>query len=126
MKHSSRSASVRRRIRRRGVPIDVTYYELVDDGSRGPRYEEVKTEQVAAYPDLGSATASIDDLFGAELPVDATFTVLRADIDEELLREGGGDGATRIEYKDRTFIVERVPDDGRQTLEIECSTPENG
>ena len=115
-------SSAQRKIGRDGVPITLVHYDRVEHGSRGSTWQEAAKEDVSAYPDFGGSSVSYDaQPTGAEINIDAVFYVLRRDISDEYLTEGGHDGASRVEYRNRRYIVERVEDRGQTVLALETT-----
>lgn len=107
-----------------GVDISIQHYEIEDGGSRGNRPVESEEQTVKAYPQDKTASASLSELLGRELSIDIRFRVLEEDMHEDL-RDGGHDGASRVTYNDRTYVVEHVEDEGDGTLSLHCSTWES-
>lgn len=124
MSFPSSAAAARQRLQMHGVDISIQHYEVQDGGSRGGRPEESEADNVKAYVQDKTGSARLADLLGRELNIDITFTVLAEEISDDL-RGGSHDAASEVTYRDRTYVVEHVEDEGSATITLHCSTRED-
>lgn len=119
---AQRRRAARRRILRRGRAITMQHRHLEDESSRGQHWTDGEAETVKAYPEYGTSSPALEGLFGADLDSSMTFHVLEDQVSESL-SDGGGDGATRIQFDGREHIVDRVEELDHGTVAIICETP---
>lgn len=123
MSFPSSAAAARQRLHMHGVDISIQHYEVSDGGSRGAHPQESETDNVKAYVRDKSGSSGLAELLGQELNIDMTFSVLAEEISDDL-REGGHDSASTVTYRDRTYVVEHIENEGGATLTLHCSTRE--
>ncbi|QHS17921.1 hypothetical protein GWK26_12615 [haloarchaeon 3A1-DGR] len=87
-----------------GVEVQLVNYESQGSSSRGTHWTPIDSDPdpIMAIPDPGSKSLGYDALFGAEVDADTVY-LLRDEYDQ--LRDGGGDGASRIIDGDDVFVV---------------------
>lgn len=124
MSFPSAPAKARQRLQMHGSDITIQHYEIEDGGSRGSRPVESEEQTVKAYVQDKSASTNLHELLGRELSIDVTFRVLEKSMHDDL-RDGGHDGASRVTYHGRTYVVRHVEDEGDGTLTLHCSTWES-
>jgi len=124
MSFPSSAAAARQRLHMHGVDVAIQHYEMTDGGSRGAHPEKSETDNVKAYVQDKSGSSGLAELLGQELNINITFTFLAEEISDDL-RDGGHDSASTVIYRDRTYVVEHIENEGGATLTLHCSTRED-
>jgi|AntDeeMinimDraft_8_1070380.scaffolds.fasta_scaffold02658_4 hypothetical protein len=118
--------AARRALRRAGVAVDLYIFEQAgEENSRGQPWAQTaeSPRTVDAIPDPGGKSVSYGT-FGVEVDADQVYLV-DADLLEEGLRDGGGEGASVIVQFGKAYRVieaDRTQNHGFAVLECDLDT----